>query len=503
MDLRKKIRIRGNYQLTVFLPIIVILWIIVIMIWVSQYNRDKEYRADKIRSRIGFMNDYALYLSEENYNSQPFFSFIEKYYDATELDNLSITLYDTKDGSVMTRTGFPAPPPDSLETLGKIQGVDVAANNNDDSAYIHPDRMFYYRVSESPDGRYLAQTMLPLDGRVKAEIKGKPWMRLVLLGCCAIITIILYTVTRHMSKSVKMLREFVRRAATDRDFVAVDKFPNDDLGDISRQVVNLYNMRKAAMASRELEHQVALKAIEDRANLKRQLTNNINHELKTPAGIVRGYIDTIVENPEMDEESRRHFILKSQEHIERLCNILNDLSTITRLEDGAQNISIEKIDFTKLIYSLREDVRESGLNGDMDMVIDLPEHCYVKGNETLLIGAIMNLTKNSVAYSKGTMMGIKLVTENQKFYTFSFYDDGAGVPEDALPQLFDRFFRVDKGRSRKAGGTGLGLPIVRNSFNTMGGSITASNRAGGGLQFAFTLLKWKDDKSAKSDGKNA
>lgn len=499
MGLRKRIRIKGNYQLTVFLPIIVILWIIVIMIWVSQYNRDKEYRADKIRSRIGFMNDYALFLAEEDYNATPYFSFIEKYYDATILDNLSITLYDTNDGSVLAQTGFPAPPPESLEKLGKIQGVDVAANNNDDSAYIHPDRMFYYRVSESPDGRYLAQTMLPLDGRVKAEIKGKPWMRLVLLGCCAIITIILYTVTRHMSKSVKMLREFVNRAATDHDFVAVDKFPNDDLGDISRQVVNIYNMRKAAMASRELEHRVALKAIEERANLKRQLTNNINHELKTPAGIIKGYIDTIIENPEMDEESKKHFLIKTQEHVERLCNILNDLSTITRLEDGSQNISIEKINFTELIRNLAEDVEESGLNGDMRLQIDLPEQCYIKGNYTLLTAAIMNLTKNSVAYSKGTMMGIKLLTQNHKFYTFCFYDDGVGVPEEAIPQLFERFFRVDKGRSRKAGGTGLGLPIVRNSLNTMGGSISVKNGENGGLEFAFTLLKWKDDARAKNN----
>lgn len=493
MGLKKKIRFKGGYQFTVFLPIIAILWGIVIFSWLSQYRIAKDYRSDILRSRIGFMNEYALYLAEEGHSPVPYFDFVEKYYDATVLDNLSITLYDTTDGTVIAQTGFPAPPPEQMDKLGNMQGADIAAHNNDDSTYIHPDRMFFYRVAESPDGRYLVQTMLPFDGRVKEAIKPNSWTRYLLIVSVALITIILYTVTRHMSKSVRMLREFVNRAATDHDFVAVDKFPNDDLGDISRQVVNIYNMRKAAMASRELEHRVALKAIEERTNLKRQLTNNINHELKTPAGIIKGYIDTIIENPEMDEDSRKHFLIKTQEHIERLCNILNDLSTITRLEDGSQNISIEKIDFTKLIRDLAEDVEESGLNKDMRLQIDLPEHCYIKGNFSLLTAAIMNLTKNSVAYSKGTMMGIKLLTQNHKFYTFCFYDDGVGVPEDAIPQLFDRFFRVDKGRSRKAGGTGLGLPIVRNSLNTMGGSISVKNGAESGLEFAFTLLKWKDD----------
>lgn len=502
MGLKKKIKRTPNYQVKLFLPVIVILWAIVISIWISQYNRDKEYRSDIIRSRLEFMNEYVLYIAKEGYNPKPYFSFVEDYYDASLYDNLSITLYDTKTGEVKAQKGFPAPAPKELKKLGKLQGSYISANNNDDSAYIHPDRMFYYRVGQSPDGKYMVQTILPMDGKVKAEIKGSPWMRLILLICCATVTIILYIVARHMTKNVRLLREFVNRAATDHDFVAVDKFPNDDLGDISRQVVNIYNMRKAAMASRELEHRVALKAIEERALLKRQLTNNINHELKTPAGIVKGYIDTIIENPDMDEESRQRFLLKTQEHIERLCNILNDLSTITRLDEAAQNINVEKINFTEFVVNLASDVEESGIIQDMKLNIDLPEKCYVRGNYSLLMAVIMNLIKNAVAYSKGTEMGIRLFTENHKFYTFLFYDNGVGVPEEAVPQLFERFFRVDKGRSRKSGGTGLGLPIVRNSLNTMGGSISVRNGDKGGLQFAFTLMKWKDDAPSPSDKKD-
>ncbi|MDE6345502.1 MAG: hypothetical protein K2L55_02400 [Muribaculaceae bacterium] len=500
MDLKKK---RINYQLKLFVPIVGLLWIIIIAIEVAQYNQEKEYRAEMIRARIEFMNKRLLNLMEEGEDPSTFLHFIDKYYEASVLDNLSMTLYDATTGEEKMRIGFPSPPPEQLSTRGKIAGADISANNNDDSVYIQPDKAFYFSVNKSADGRFLAQTFLPLNAKISAEIKGNPWVRFFVLLGCASITIVTYIAARHLTKNIRLLREFVSKASDDHDFVALDKFANDDLGEISRQVVNMYNMRKAALASRELEHRVALKATEERSNLKRQLTNNISHELKTPAGIIKGYIDTIIENPDMDEESRNHFLLKTQEHIQRLCNILNDLSAMTRLEDGAQNISLERIDFREFIDNLACDVEESGIIGDMEFKTKIPENCFVKGNNSLLTGAIMNLVKNSAAYSKGTEMSLRMLTENQRFYTFVFADNGQGVPEESIPMLFERFYRVDKGRSRKAGGTGLGLPIVRSSLNTIGGSISVNNGDEGGLEFIFTLQKWRKPAEQPHDEKNA
>lgn len=500
MDLKKR---RTNYQLKLFLPIVGLLWVIIIAVEVSQYKREKDYRAEMIRSRIEFMNQRLLSLMEEGIDPTAFLHFIDNYYKASELDNLSMTLYDTKTGQEKVRIGFPTPLPEQLSTRGKIDGAFIAANNNDDSTYIQPDKAFYYSVNKSSDGSLLVQTFMPLNARIAAEIKGNPWLRFFVLLGCAGITLVTYIATRHLTKNIRLLREFVSNASSDHDFVAIDKFANDDLGEISRQVVNMYNMRKAALASRELEHRVALKATEERSNLKRQMTNNINHELKTPAGIIKGYIDTIIDNPDMDDESRNHFLLKTQEHIERLCNILNDLSTMTRLEDGAQNISLEKIDFKEFVDNIRNDVEESGINGDMTFSTDIPKNCYVKGNNTLLTGAVMNLVKNAVAYSKGTEMSLRLLTENQRFFTFVFADNGQGVPEESIPMLFERFYRVDKGRSRKAGGTGLGLPIVRSSLNTIGGSISVNNGEHGGLEFVFTLQKWRTKPSGHDEEADA
>ena len=115
----------------------------------------------------------------------------------------------------------------------------------------------------------------------------------------------------------------------------------------------------------------------------------------------------------------------------------------------------------------------------------------VLGNEGLLTSVLQNLAKNSIAYSQGTEIGISLLGKTEGYYTFSFYDNGVGVGKEHIPHLFDRFYRVDTGRSRKAGGTGLGLPIVKSSINNMGGSVSVRNRRGGGLEFIFTLCRPK------------
>ncbi|MDE6317137.1 MAG: HAMP domain-containing histidine kinase [Muribaculaceae bacterium] len=493
---------RINYQLKLWLPIACLLWGVILVVEISQYNKEKEYRTEMIRSRIDFMNQRLLDMMERGLDPSTFLDFIDEYYDASELDNLSMTLYDTETWNEESRVGFPTPSPEQLGTRGKIDGAFISANNNDDSVTIDPNKAFYYSVNESKDGRYMVQTFLPVNAKLTAQIKGNPGMRIFVLAACLAITIVTYIAARHMTKNIRLLREFVSNAANDHDFVAVDKFANDDLGEISRQVINIYNTRKAALAARELEHRVALKATEERSTLKRQLTNNISHELKTPAGIIKGYIDTIMENPEMDEDSRRHFLLKTQENVERLCNILNDLSTMTRLEDGAKNIELEKIDFKEFVNQLATDIDESGIIGDMVFTTSIPDKCYVKGNHSLLLGAIMNLVKNSAAYSKGTQMSLRIVTENHRFYTFKFSDNGVGVPEESIPMLFDRFYRVDKGRSRKAGGTGLGLSIVRSSLNTIGGSISVNNGEEGGLEFVFTLRKWHDNPDKGTAGKD-
>ena len=125
----------------------------------------------------------------------------------------------------------------------------------------------------------------------------------------------------------------------------------------------------------------------------------------------------------------------------------------------------------------------------MRMNISLPEKVVINGNSTLLMSIFKNLTDNALAYSGGRDIYIKLVEETANSYTLSFADNGIGVDEEHIGHIFERFYRIDKGRSRKLGGTGLGLSIVKNSILFHGGDISVCNRKIGGLEFTITLPK--------------
>ena len=239
------------------------------------------------------------------------------------------------------------------------------------------------------------------------------------------------------------------------------------------------------------EHKIAQRANEEKARIKRQVANNLNHELKTPVGIIKGYLDTIISDPGMPDELRINFLKKTQAHTDRLAELLRDVSIITRLDEGASQVELTDFDFHDLAYNLANDLEISHLNGNMDFDYDIPFDCYIKANYTLVSAALLNLVKNAAAYSKGTEITLKITGEDDKFYWFSFSDNGCGVPEQHIPHLFERFYRIDEGRARKSGGTGLGLPIVQSTFTTMGGTISVHNIKPSGLEFRFSLPKGK------------
>ena len=121
--------------------------------------------------------------------------------------------------------------------------------------------------------------------------------------------------------------------------------------------------------------------------------------------------------------------------------------------------------------------------------VDFPDEVIVDGNPSLIGSIFRNLTENAIAYSEGKHIYISLLENNDKMCRIRFEDDGKGVAQEELPRIFERFYRVDKGRSRQKGGTGLGLAIVKHAVQFHGGTIVATNRPSGGLRFDFTLRK--------------
>lgn len=231
---------------------------------------------------------------------------------------------------------------------------------------------------------------------------------------------------------------------------------------------------------------------EEQVRLKRQLTQNIAHELKTPVSSIQGYLETIVNNENIPREKINVFLERCYAQSNRLSRLLRDISVLTRMDEAANMIDMERIDISVLVSNIINEVSLELDERNITVIDSLKKNIQIKGNYSLLYSIFRNLMDNAIAYA-GTniQININCFREDENFYYFSFADTGIGVSPEHLNRLFERFYRVDKGRSRKLGGTGLGLAIVKNAVIIHGGNISAKNNQGGGLEFVFTLAKEK------------
>ena len=229
---------------------------------------------------------------------------------------------------------------------------------------------------------------------------------------------------------------------------------------------------------------------EDKTRLKRQLTQNVAHELKTPVSSIQGYLETIVSNPDIDKETKDQFIQRCYAQSRRLSSLLADISTLNKLDDAPQEYEFQPVNIPDLLQSIQRDVSMQMEAKHVTFRALVDPEVAVDGNPSLLYSIFRNLTDNSIAYGgEGVTITVQVLSESADFYTFSFSDNGPGVASEHIPNLFERFYRIDKGRSSKMGGTGLGLAIVKNSVLLHHGNISVRLGIAGGLEFVFTLPK--------------
>ena len=229
---------------------------------------------------------------------------------------------------------------------------------------------------------------------------------------------------------------------------------------------------------------------EEQARLKRQLTQNIAHELKTPVSSIQGYLETLLNNPNMPAETAHTFLERSYAQSNRLTLLLRDISVLTRMDEAPDLMVKEYVDLSQLVKNILNAAALNIEEKQITVLNRLPENLKINGNSSLLYSIFRNLMDNAIAYAGiGITVTIECFREDENFYYFSFSDTGVGVAEEHLNRLFERFYRVDKGRSRKLGGTGLGLAIVKNAVLFHGGTIFAKNNVHKGLEFVFTLQK--------------
>jgi nitrogen fixation/metabolism regulation signal transduction histidine kinase len=289
---------------------------------------------------------------------------------------------------------------------------------------------------------------------------------------------------------------------TDNAFDEMNKFLSSGFGkyfetQIRRQG-KTFSLRVNIFEDKEFE--VVLNNItrqEKTRLLKQEMTGNIAHELRTPVTSIRGFLETVLEQP-LDEEKKKHFISQAFRQTIVLSELMQDMSLITKIEEAPQSFKMEKINIYHLLQTLKEDLSLPLQEKNIDMQWNIPDDLVINGNQNLLYAVFRNLTDNVIRYAgENINIWINKYNEDRDFYYCSFYDTGIGIADDShLNRLFERFYKVDEGRSRDSGGSGLGLSIVKNAIAFHKGNIMVKNRKESGLEFLFQIAR-KDINTVK------
>ena len=551
-----------------------------------QYQREREFAQEKLNNVLS------------NYNYQLF----RKCQQSTDINQTVISFMDDIPQKDLRVTIIDP----SGDVLFDNSGTDEFNNHNDRSE-VRKARLynegFAIRSSESTGKRYFYSAS-NIGGYIyRSALPYDPYVRGILtvnkdfIYFMALMTLIFFFVlsrfTFSIGKTISKLRDFALNVEKDR-MPAVDYvFPNDELGDISQNIVTLYHRQQKAKNELSMEREKLIKHFqyskegfamftsegreilsnilfiqfinvisdtqihqvedvtdiaelepirtflnknirnlnrkkkvlresvtidkngkifliecilfldnsydisindisrqEEESRMKRQLTQNVSHELKTPVSSIQGYLETILSNPDLSPDKRQFFLERCYSQSTRLTGLLRDISVLNRLDEASEMFDLTEVNITKLIAEIQKECSQDMEEKHITSEIILPGDPTVFGNNSLLYSIFRNLYDNAIAYAgENIKITVNCYKEDPKYYYFSLSDNGVGIPEEHINRIFERFYRVDKGRSRKIGGTGLGLSIVKNGVNFHKGQISAKSSPGKGVTFFFTLKK--------------
>ena len=407
-------------------------WAIVFSFIGFQYLREKEYKSEFLNAQLQQYNRYLLDTVEEGLPYEDYIATHDKPFDELRISIIALSGAVVYDNTIsLDSLDNHRERPEVAHALEKGQGYNIGRQSASDG------REYFYSATRGE--RVVVRTAIPYSNTLYDLLEADWTFLIAMISISLAMSILAYFSTRRLGK------------------------------DIER--VNCYE------------------AEQEKNRLKRQLTNNINHELKTPVASIQVCLETLLSGITLSEEKRLELIERCYTHNERLRRLLSDVSLITRMEDGSVLISREPVIINEIINEVAEELNVMPEEERLTLHTDFKEKVTIEGNTSLIGSIFSNLTENAITYSEGKNIYIKLLENTEEQVSIRFEDDGKGVSKEQLPRLFERFYRVDKGRSRQKGGTGLGLAIVKHAVQFHGGTITVVNRPNGGLRFDFSLKK--------------
>lgn len=567
-----------------FLYFFGIFFLVLTSICFFQYQREKEFRTEHLDNQLSIYNFTIHRFLEENH---PNWSQLEAYVKLFPDTTLRVTVIDSA-GNVT----FDSFVEKGVKLTNHLNRPEIVMSNYQENgkAVRHSisTGLNYYYLAHKFRKQYVRSALpynVSLAGTLKANMTFLYFMFFVFITG----TVALYFISRNFSQSIERLRIFTKKAEKGEIRNTDIIFPNDELGEISKNIVELYKHLLEAkddvnkereklikhlqisqeglgifsadkkeilvnnhfvqytniLADRQcdspeeifslpefgeikefIDHNLLYKRVnkkkhivekgarvfsvqcivfqdhtfeisindisvqEHENQLKRQLTQNISHELKTPVSSILGYMESILDNPELDPARQHFFIERSFQQAQRLRDLLQDISTLNKIDEGKRVFDKENCNVADIIQDVIKDVHLEIEQKGYTVVKNFSSPLPLQGNRSLLYSIFRNLMDNALAYGGEKLtIDINCFREDGEYYYFAFSDNGVGVAEEHISRIFERFYRVDKGRSRKLGGTGLGLAIVKNAVLFHRGTISAKSVPSGGLSFVLSLRK--------------
>lgn len=467
-----------TYDRRLFLWLLSYSWLMVLCFAAFQYHRERHFKAEELNIRLQALNETLL----AEIDGQ---DTIAGFAGLPPIEGLRISVIDLQ-GHVLYDNSL-----DTLPVQSHLEREEIAKALAQGSGYTlrrHSEstgETYFYSARKGRNR--IVRTAVPYSVSLRVLLRADYGFLWFMIAVASVMSLLGYFATRRVGLHISRLNRFAEKAERGERIFDTAPFPHDELGDISNHIVRLYARLQQAVADRDREHRLALHEEQEKIRIKKQLTNNINHELKTPVAAIQVCLETLMTHPDLAPEKRAEFIARCYANNERLKNLLADVSLITRMDDGGEAIVRSTVDLQAVVAEVCDEFEPAAQSKGFSIVNTLPGPLPVPGNAALLASVFRNLLDNALAYSGGNRIELRLMAADAHTVSLSVADNGCGVADEHLPRLFERFYRVDKGRSRQAGGTGLGLAIVKNAVLWHGGDIAVRNQPGGGLLFLIKL----------------
>ncbi len=455
-----KHQLKYRYRLLAYFFVLLAFVSLAFMVWTSRQS--KGFSIANLQGELKTAN-------EEIYNE------LQKGTGLTDIaapDNINFTLLDSNGCVIYDNTQ--AMKSYIIDQSG-MNEISNAIKNGEGSALradLNNDEYLFYAKKYNET---VLRTSVKFTSEKPSDMAKDSKSTIIIFCLIVAMAIAFILIIRVINKPIKNLHEFLSAIKSNKKDFSNIEFGNDDFGTAGKEIA------------------AAFEQLEKSKRYKQQMSHNIAHELKTPVTGIRAYLETILHNGDMEPEQIRKFVEKAYTQTVRLSKLVMDVSTINKLDEGGDMYQVEEVNISNVLNDVMEEIGYKLEANNITFESLISKRLKLNGCYTLIYSLFKNLIDNSIEHG-GANCRISLSAGIRQFagdggyrIDFTYTDTGRGVPPEALERIFERFYRIEEGRTRKTGGSGLGLSIVKNAVAFHKGSITASSREGGGIVFKFAL----------------